>query len=113
MLFRSLHVYQRSSKNVSEHSFSVPFHKDRGMVLYVTHFSDLPVIIKGKDGAILNTDSIPIDSIIVIIGSAISEWLLEGTDTSHYFHAASHGVPSLSKTLDSRVIVARMKVTHE
>lgn len=78
--------------------------------MYLTHFPGHPVKIKAKNGEFLRTESLSTNSVIVVVGTAISEWLLEQTDTSENFHAASHGVPSLGEHLDSRVIVARMKV---
>ena len=98
------------ANGIKTNSYSVPFHKDSGMILYLTHFPDHPVRIKARNGEFLNTDSLPTESVIVIIGTGISEWLLEQTETSQYFHAASHGVPSLEEDVSSRVIVARMKV---
>ena len=46
---------------------------------------------------------------IVILGSGLSDWLLDGT--SSRFHAASHGVKRSIEDSQTRSIMARMKVT--
>ena len=104
-----LHVYQRNgNETLQKNSYSVPFHKDRGLILYVSHSPDHPVQIKNKEGTLLNTSNLDMNSVIVILGSGLTDWLLENSQ----LHASSHGVPSLTEQLAHRVVVARMKVEH-
>jgi len=101
-----LHVYQRNvNETLQKNSYSVPFHKDRGLILYVSHSPDHPVQIKNKKGSLLNTSNLDMNSVIVILGSGLTDWLLENS----HLHASSHGVPSLTEQLTHRVVVARMK----
>ena len=89
----------------------IPFHKDSGFILLLTPFPLHPLIIKDKYGETLSTDGLKEDSVIVILGTGITEWLLGGG--GHSFHAASHAVAALDDQLSSRAVVARMKVVPE
>ena len=89
----------------------IPFHKDSGFILLLTPFPMHPLIIKDKYGETLSTDGLKEDSVIVILGTGITEWLLGGG--GHSFHAASHAVAALDNQLSSRAVVARMKVVPE
>ena len=46
---------------------------------------------------------------IIVIGSGLSEWLLDGRFSS--FYAASHGVKRINYDSYTRSVMARMKVT--
>ena len=89
----------------------IPFHKDSGFILLLTPFPLHPLMIKDKYGETLNTEGLKEDSVIVILGTGITEWLLGGG--GHSFHAASHAVAALDDHLSSRAVVARMKVVPE
>ena len=47
---------------------------------------------------------------IVVLASALPEWLLRGAAAATKFFAAPHAVPSLGPQLLSRTVFARMKV---
>ena len=51
------------------------------------------------------------DSIIVVLGSGLSEWLLDGRSSG--FHAASHAVKSVKDDSITRSVMARMKVVND
>ena len=48
---------------------------------------------------------------IVVLGSGLSEWLLEGRSSG--FHAASHGVKRVKDDSLTRSVMARMKVVND
>ena len=106
-----LHVYTHQHSDHEE--LSVPYHTDNGLMLMLTHFQQHPLIIRTKTGDTLETDILGDDSIIIILGSALPDWLLRHSPLSSRFQAAAHAVPSLSSNIDSRTVLARMKVTQE
>ena len=73
-----IHVYTKTNVS-SEIGFMIPFHKDSGFILFLTPFPLHPLIIKDKYGETLSTDGLKEDSVIVILGTGITEWLLGGT----------------------------------
>ena len=107
-----IHVYTKTNVSASrDGGFMIPFHKDSGFILFLTPFPLHPLMIKDKHGETLSTDGLMEDSVIVILGTGITEWLLGGTGDR--FHAASHAVAALDDRLSSRAVVARMKVVPE
>ena len=48
---------------------------------------------------------------IVVLGSGLSEWLLDGRSSG--FHAASHAVKSVKDDSITRSVMARMKVVND
>jgi len=105
-----LHVYQRSltQNESSMNNFALPYHKDNGLILYLTPFSSHSLLIKDKNGNAIETHQLEINSIIVLLGSGLSDWLLEGVKPK--LHAPFHGVLSLPDSLKTRTTMARMKV---
>ena len=69
--------------------------------------------MKTRDGSLLTTEDLDESAVIVIIASALPDWLLQGSQSSQSFFASPHAVPSLSASLQSRSVFARMKVSPE
>ena len=57
---------------------AVPFHSDNGLLLLLTPFKEQPLLMKNKNGDVLTTGELDNDSVIVIIASALPNWLLKG-----------------------------------
>ena len=111
-----LHVYESkltegNSHNGSNHHL-VPFHVDNGMFLVITPFKSLGLKVKLSDGTVIQTsDAIEDDSVLVLFGLGLSDWLLQGSSKVDQFYPVPHAVESMkSKGLISRVVYARMKV---
>ena len=86
---------------------------DSGLLLFLTQFQQHPVIIKNRDGGVVNTDKLDNNAVIVIIASALPNWLLNNKKSSSKFFPAPHAVPSLSQDLPYRTVLARMKVVPD
>lgn len=104
-----LHVYHKDSltDHEDEH-WMVPFHVDNGLFLLLTPFPGHGLKIKTSTGVILDTDNIPTDCILVLMGRGLTDWLLN-EDKRTLFHAVPHAVESKSR-IHSRSVFARMKV---
>ena len=103
-------IQQSSSDKGSVTTFATPFHVDSGLLLFLTPFKKHPVIIKNRKEEVINTNNLDDGAVIVIIASALPNWLLKGKDSSNKFFAPPHAVPSLDSDLSSRTVFARMKV---
>lgn len=103
-----LHVYRKESLigHEDEH-WMVPFHVDNGFFLLLTPFQGHGLKIKTSTGTIVDTDHIPTDSVLVLMGRGLTDWLLK--DKSISFHAVPHAVES-RPNMHSRSVFARMKV---
>merc|ERR1719367_2799729 len=82
---------------------------DNGLYLMITPFPGHGLKIKTSANTIINTDSIKPDSILVLMGRALTDWLLVNHENRDNFHAVPHGVESLKNNAISRSIFARMK----
>lgn len=74
-----LHVYSQpiSSKNretIDEHL--VPYHIDNGLFLIITPFSDPSLEVKLSNGKKVTTGDVGPDSVLVLMGRGLTEWLL-------------------------------------
>jgi len=102
-----LHVYRQTDEPTAS-SLSLPFHTDNGFYVVLTPSSSLPLRYLSKDGEqhVLDT---PDDSIIVLLGTGLTSWLL-GPDSD--LHSPPHALPALSSSLSSkpRTVMARMRV---
>ena len=78
--------------------------------MFVTPFQQHPLLIRNKMGHMVNTDKLAEDSLLVILASALPNWLLRGKKSAEKFFASPHAVPSLSSDIKQRTIIARMKV---
>ena len=105
-------MYSKAKKKTggeSSGSFAAPLHKDNGLILYLTPFPRHPLQLTDKYGFRLETRDLGAASVIIMFGRALSSWLLSESDINQ-FHAPTHGVLSLPVTLESRTVIARMKV---
>ncbi len=55
----------------------VPFHVDNGLYLLVTPTKDSPLIIWQSDGTPASTEGLPEDSLVVLFGRGLTEWMLQ------------------------------------
>merc|ERR1711935_908562 len=65
--------------------------------------------IKTSSGTIMDTDSIESDSILVLMGRGLVDWILVDHEKRNEFHAVPHGVESLKTEAGPRSIFAQMK----
>jgi len=102
-----LHVYQKDLKtHESDSHLSLPFHTDSGLYLLLTPSNLLPLQIINRNGV---TDDLHTkdDSLIFLIGTGLSSWLLP----EEALFAPPHAVPSLTNSnFLTRTVFARMKV---
>ena len=89
-------------------SFAAPPHKDNGLILYLTPFAQHPLQLTDRYGFKIDTSSLGEDSVLIMFGRALSGWLLWGP--SEQFHAPTHSVLTMPETVQSRTVMARMKM---
>jgi hypothetical protein len=89
----------------------VPEHTDNGLFLLITPFAEQSLVIKTSSGARVSTSDLdPADSVLVLSGVALSEWLLQTEDPARSkFFPVPHSVPHVG-TSTSRTVFARMAV---
>ena len=111
-----LHVYSstnssRQKVSSGEVQYAAPFHKDKGLFLLVTPFTASPLEVRDRRGGRVGTEEVrQQDSLLLLLGSGLPAWLLEGTEAAGLLHAPSHAVSSLPASLSHRTTLARMKV---
>lgn len=109
-----IHVYNNNKPDDTVHStYAAPYHIDSGLLLFITPFQEHPLEIKKQNNEVIKTDNIQHNSVIVIIASALPNWLLKGKHSSSKFFPAPHAVPSLGSSISSRTVFARMKVVPD
>ena len=106
-----LHVYTKKQSLESESSgkYMVPFHKDNGLYLLITPFPGHGLKIQTNSGEIINTDQIKSDSLLILLGRGMTDWLLLDHSNRNDFYAVPHGVEPMDKP-GTRSVFARMKV---
>ena len=106
-------MYSRSrsrSRSRKHKEYAAPYHRDKGLFLLVTPFTAAPLEVRDRMGEEVRTEEVDQDSLLLLLGSGLPAWLLEGTDGARLFHSPSHAVPSLPTHLSQRTTLARMKV---
>ena len=77
-----LHVYTNNHQDGHDENdndqYAAPFHTDNGLMLLLTPFQEHPLKIRNSQGELLITSHLSDDSIIVILASALPNWLLKG-----------------------------------
>ena len=106
---QNLHVYTREHTTAFDNKFMVPFHVDNGLYLLITPFPGHALKIETSFGNIIDTDDVKADSVLVLMGRALTDWLLQDKEQRNDFHAVPHAVKGLT-SITSRSIFARMKV---
>ena len=71
-----IHVYTNHEEQGTD--YAVPFHTDNGLMLFLTPFQEHPLVIRNRREEHLDLSHIGDDSVIVIIGSALPNWLVKG-----------------------------------
>ena len=106
-----VHVYDRS---VSTSTYMVPFHVDNGIYLIITPFEGHALKLKLSNNKVVSTEGLEKDSVIVLFGRGLTEWLLQNdVQKRDIFHAVPHAVPTTSgKTTMPRTVYARMKIAQ-
>ena len=102
----------RNAKTSGENEFMVPFHVDNGLYLLITPFSKHGLQIELSNGEVMSTSNVDTNSIIILFGRGLTEWLLQNSDECKTkFFPAPHAVPSFaSSKISYRSVYARMKV---
>jgi len=104
-----VHIYTKSNDFDGIDEYMVPFHMDNGLYLMITPYPGHGLKIKTSSGTIMDTDSIESDSILVLMGRGLVDWILVDHEKRSEFHAVPHAVESLKTEAGPRSIFARMK----
>lgn len=80
----------------------VPLHVDSGLYLLIT--SAEPALRVMVDGTLISTENLPDDSVLLLPGKAMPEWLLKGMNKRK--HAPSRAALSRSSRGKSTVSLA-------
>jgi len=101
-----LHVYKQT-ESFSSAPLALPYHTDNGLYVLLTPSSILPLLSISKDANIHLLDTGD-DSILLLLGTGLTDWLLPGSG----LYAPPHALPALSTSLSPspRTVLARMKV---
>jgi len=104
-----VHVYEKSSdaSAPTQESLSFPYHTDNGLYLLLSPSHVSPLMIKHRDGSI-HKINVSDDSIILLLGTGLTSWLLP----DHQLYATPHAVPALDPQA-SRTVLAAMKVAPD
>ncbi|TRY75846.1 hypothetical protein TCAL_04958 [Tigriopus californicus] len=107
-----LHLYSRPSEfePKPETNPLVPFHVDNGLFLLLTPFPDHPLQVQLSNGQEVSTQDVDYNSVLVLMGRGITDWLEQGFDSPSLFHPAPHAVPRWEEPIENRGVFARMKV---
>jgi len=81
---------------------SVPWHTDRGLLLTLTPAPHSALLVRGREGGVLTTGRLPRQSVIVLLGAGLPDWLGVAS-----LPAAPHAVPGLPAA-PPRPVLARM-----
>ena len=90
--------------------YAAPYHRDKGLFLLLTPFPGDPLLVRDRRGQEVMTEKVGEDSLLLLVGSGLPHWLLEGREAARLFHSPPHAVPSLPPGLSHRTTLARMKV---
>ena len=108
-------MYSTTNSSSKEESpgdlhYAAPFHRDKGLFLLVTPFPGDPLVVRDRRGEMETTQEVAHHALLVLLGSGLPGWLLEGREGASQLHAPPHAVPSLPAHLSHRTTLARMKV---
>jgi hypothetical protein len=106
-----VHVYRAAAEATSS-EYLVPFHTDNGLFLLLTPFPEHPLRLRTSSGRTVSTEHVPADSVLVLYGLGLTDWLLQNNARARgLFHAVPHAVPALNADdVAVRSVYARMKV---
>jgi hypothetical protein len=66
-----------SGQATSKDRLLVPFHIDNGIFLLITPFPDPSLLVKLSNGETVPTDKLTSDSVLVLMGRGLTDWLLQ------------------------------------
>eukprot|EP01134_Creolimax_fragrantissima_P004620 CFRG4620T1 len=105
-----VHVYsQENGAPTSIDGLMVPFHIDNGLYLLLTPSDIAGLQVKNIKGQTVDLSGLKANSVILMMGKAMSEWLLQDADEADSFAAVAHAVPSLPTNVQDRTVYARMR----
>ena len=114
-----IHVYTTGKEQATftnsntETEYLVPYHVDNGIYLLLTPFPNHGLEVELSTGKKISTKNIDSNSILILMGRGLTDWLLQLTDKIPYY-ATPHAVPPLTQSgISSRSVYARMKVAPE
>ena len=110
-----IHFYEQTGPHARRNaeSFLVPEHTDNGIFLMITPFPEQSLVVRTSTGRRVSTaDLDPSDSVLVLMGVATPDWLLQGDSAAvrSEFHPVPHSVPHVERPNGERTVFARMKV---
>eukprot|EP00122_Pirum_gemmata_P000984 Pgem_evm1s883 len=107
-----IHVYENKASfehGVQADGSTVPLHTDTGLYLLLTP-SEIGLVVQNNNGVKVDLSGIPNNSVIMLMGSAMSDWLLqEHKDLGEKLNAVPHAVPAMPAGVQYRTVFARMR----
>ena len=73
-----IHVYSNSNTEQKMEDYAVPFHRDNGLLLFLTPAQSEPLMVRNNRGETIQLSQVEEHSVIVLLGSALPGWLLKG-----------------------------------
>ena len=102
---------QHNNDDHGDDNHLVPFHVDNGIYLLLTPFPNHGLEVELSNGKKVSTKDVDSESVLVLMGRGLTDWLLQVDEKRSIYHATPHGVPSLKHSdISSRSVYARMKV---
>ncbi|KNC77619.1 hypothetical protein SARC_09925 [Sphaeroforma arctica JP610] len=107
-----VHVYSQDAtgKVLNSDELMVPFHTDNGLYLLLTPSEYSGLLVKNDRGETVDLSGLKEDSVILMMGGAMSQWLLSDALNGDRFAATAHAVPTLPRDVPDRTVYARMRV---
>ena len=109
-----LHVYTKgtsATKEDDENEYLVPFHVDNGIYLLLTPFPSHGLSVQLSNGNKISTSDVDSNSILVLMGRGLTDWLLQQDQNRNGFYPTPHAVPRMTGgDILKRSVYARMKV---
>ena len=87
----------------------VPYHIDNGLYLIITPFPNQGLKLKTSTGQEILTN-LSSDSVLILMGRALTDWLLKNQPKVKQFYPVPHAVDALDFNINARSIFARMKI---
>lgn len=104
------HIYKHQSHKTNGSKAMVPYHMDNGLYLLITPYPGQGLTFKTSLGIEMNTSNLGLDSLVVLMGRGLTDWLLPD-DRRDQFHAVPHAVQALDQPF--RSIMAMMKIAPD
>ena len=102
---------QHKNDDHGDDNHLVPFHVDNGIYLLLTPFPNHGLEVELSNGKKVSTNDVDPESVLVLMGRGLTDWLLQFNKKRSIYYPTPHGVPSLKNSdISSRSVYARMKV---